>query len=43
MNKILVLKVTGFICSVGGMLLTTVANEMDTKVQLAKLVSQSTK
>lgn len=43
MNKILLLKVTGVTCSVLGMLLTTVANDMDTKVQLAKLVNQSTK
>lgn len=43
MNKILLLKVTGVIFSVTGMLLTTVGNDMDTKVQLAKLVNQSTK
>lgn len=43
MNKILLLKVSGIICSIGGMILTSVANDMDTKVQLAKLVSQSTK
>ena len=43
MNKILLLKVTGVTFSVFGMLLTTVANDMDTKVQLAKLVSKTTK
>lgn len=43
MNKILVLKVLGISLSVSGMIVTAIAGDMDTKVQLAKLVSRSTK
>jgi hypothetical protein len=43
MNKILLLKVTGIVFSVGGMIISAIAGDMDTKVQLAKLVSQNTK
>lgn len=43
MNKILVLKVFGITLSIGGMVVTAIAEDMNTKVQLAKLVSKSIK
>mgnify|MGYP007032336341 CR=1 FL=1 len=43
MNKILALKIFGISLSIGGMIVTSIAGDMDTKVQLAKLVSKTTK
>jgi len=41
MNKILVMKVVGYACSICGLILTGIAGEMDNKIHLEKLVNKN--